>query len=377
MITFQDALSLLRPTDVVQIAREARPGSEYLLTDFLPEVPKPDYNVGSGTITIRPTMAGMVGTDSPYPTGGAAEVARFLQRTAKLAITIPLMEETIREIQQWQMADAMLGSSVSKETVAEEALNFYRGVLLQSLWDRDEWLRGKALANGKIEWRFGDITLLIDYGLPEENRLTERTEANGDAYHLSGSTFWEDAHEARRLLAWASSIVGVAHTDTINAIVYNPANNIHVQSSDNGVFRLRRYKNILNQPALSDDARDTVTLIGYGQGGEVLDPSQGLDGKTKTVPFFERGRITWIGQGSERGYRFTAGARRDPESAFALGYFHLGPTVEGNGQAGRWGRLYTPEDAPWMLRGDAVENSLPVITNPKRMVIATTDLPAN
>lgn len=375
MITFQEALAQISPADLVLIAQNARPGSEYLLTDFLPEMTKPTYDVGTGTITIRPTMAGLVGTDSPYPSGGAMEVSTFMQRTAKMAISIPMNEETIREIQEWQKSALAAGTAISARELVNQVLNFYRGVILQALWDRDEWLRGKALAYGRINWRFGDVTLLIDYGVPDKNRLTERTEGNGDAYHMPGSKFWDDVHQAQSLLAFAQSWVGVAHTDTIRSIIYNSANNILVQSDENGIFRLRRWTTVMGQPRLSDDARDTVTLIGYGQGGEIIDPTQGLDGNTTVAPFFDKGKLTWIGQGSERGYRFTTGARPDPASAFALGYVHLGPTVEANGQPGRWGRLRTPENAPWMLIGEAAENSLPVITNPKRMVIGTTDMP--
>lgn len=376
MITFQEALSALGPNDVVALARDARPGSEYLLNDILPETLRPTYDVGTATMTVKPTMAGLVGMDSAYPPGGAMSLTRFMENTAKMAINVPLAEATIRELQMWQMGQTAIGATVSKERVAQEALNFYQGVILQALWDRDEWLRGQVLSSGQIDWTFGDINLLVDYGLPAGHVLTARTVGNTDAYHLAGSMFWTDYHEARRLLRFTTGIVGIAHPDTIDAIIYNSANDIQVQSDAGGVFRLRRYTNIQGNTQLSDDARDAVTLIAYGQGGEVLDPTNGLDGSTTVVPFYPAGKITWIGSGRETGYRFTAGARPDPSLEFALGYHHMAPTVEGDGQPGRWGRLYTPEDAPWALYGQAVENSLPVITNPNRLVIASTELPS-
>lgn len=374
MITFQDAIATLTPADMVQVAREARPSSEYALMDFLPDELRPGYDVGTATMTIKPTMAGMVGTDSVFPPGGAMEIARFMQRTAKLAISIPISEEMLRDVQAFQAAQIIAGATVNNETVVEQAFGFYRGVVLQSLWDRKEWLRGQALGYGAIQWRFGDSSLSIDYGLPTGNRLPERTIANGDAYHLTGSKFWDDVRAMQKVFRVGGGIVGVLHPDTIDAIITNSANDIFVASDADGVFRLRRYANIKGNTQLSDDARDSVTLMSYGQGGEIIDPDK-TDGTTKIVNFFDPGRIAWVGRGVDRGWRVTQGARPDPANDFALGYYHVAPTVEGGGVAGAWGRLLTPQDYPWMLRGEAVENGLPVILNPKRLVIAVSEMP--
>jgi hypothetical protein len=57
-----------------------------------------------------------------------------------------------------------------------------------------------------------------------------------------------------------------------------------------------------------------------------------------------------------------------------LGYTHIGPTVEGGGQMGRWAQLFTPEQLPMQLHGRAVTNGLPVVETPEKIAIASSDL---
>jgi len=48
--------------------------------------------------------------------------------------------------------------------------------------------------------------------------------------------------------------------------------------------------------------------------------------------------------------------------------------VEGNGQPGRWARVYTPQDEPWQLKGQGVTNGLPVIENPEKLAVISTEM---
>ena len=370
MITFAEALSGIDQRAMLDMANGTRPPNRYLFNTVLPERNRPSYVVRSGTLEVRPTMAGAVGMDSPYPAGGTISASRFLETTAKIAIDVAIPEETTREIQEWL---ASLGAAAaSKEAVAEEALGFYETVILQSLIDRSEWLRGQALGYGAISWQFNGIDLAVDYGIPTANKLTERTIVGTDAYHLAGSAFWTDVWEARRLLRTSSTIMAMTHQDTLDAILSQSANQIQVISDNGGIFRLAKYVSMAGNTVISSDARDRIDLVVYSEEGEVLAP----DSSTPTrVPFMVPGKIVWIGSGTNSGYRVGMGSQDSPVNALEVGYTHVAPTVEGGGRPGRWGQLFTPENAPWQLRGRAAQNLLPVIENPARVVIATTENP--
>lgn len=375
MLTFASALRELGQEEFTRIAREVRPPANYLWATLLPERSRATYTVDSSSMRIKTTMAGAVGMDSAYPPGGAIEVARFLENTAKFALNVPLPERTLREIQQWALMFRGRESEGNRQLV-ETALNFYDAVIMQGLLDRDEWIRGQVITTGKFAWTYNGIEFDIDYGLPAGNMLTDRTIGNGDAYHLPGSKFWDDVWEMRRLLRGSARIVGVLHSKTLEQIMANDSHNLLVAGENGATFTLQRYKNLAGNTVNSPDARDRITLTTYDEGGEILDISSGNTGVTKEYPFCAPGKLVFVGSGVNRGFTFSPGSRPDPNNDLEFGYHHLAPTVEGDGQPGRWGRVFTPEERPYALHGEAVENSLPVIENAKRLVVLTTEMPS-
>jgi hypothetical protein len=92
------------------------------------------------------------------------------------------------------------------------------------------------------------------------------------------------------------------------------------------------------------------------------------------VPFHVKTKLVAVGAGVNTGYVVGAGSRQP--QAYELGYTHLAPTVEASGAPGRWARVYTPEQRPWQLVGEAVQNVLPVIDAhaADRIVIASSAL---
>jgi len=94
------------------------------------------------------------------------------------------------------------------------------------------------------------------------------------------------------------------------------------------------------------------------------------------MPFIRRNNMFVVGSGVNRGYRVGEGSTPDPRSDLEIGYHHIAPTTEGNGQMGDWGRIFTPEARPWGLRGEGVSNNLPVIEGNERVVVATSDVSA-
>lgn len=369
-LDFASALARLRPTDILRLARDARPPASYLFATLLPERERTTYDVRSGSMTIRATMAGATGMDSPYAPGGGMSVSTFLERAAKLSIQVALTEEALRELQAIALQNLLVGTP-NDDWLVDEMLNLLDAVVLQGLLDRDEWLRGQALVNGAIDWEYNGKTLAVDYGIPDDNKLTLRTNASNAAYGGSASAWWEDVRAARRILR--GSFAGImAHPDTLDAILYNPVNSMEVVAQSDDVYTLQRVVGTTERR--STDARDTVQVIAYGEEGEVIDPAN--PAQSLVVPFMPRGKVLFIGEARQRGYRAGEGSRRDPEADVELGYTHIAPTVEGGSVPGRWARIYRPEDAPWSIIAQGVENSLPVIESPSKIVVASTELPA-
>lgn len=367
--SFLAALATLGIDAAFRLINQARPAASYLFASILPERNMRSYEVKNGSMSVRSTMAGLVGMDSPYPPGGVVDLSTFLQRSAKIANTVVMTEESLRTLQEMLMYLQLAGQSTN-ERMVEEVLNFTNALLVQPHLDTAEWLRGQALAMGAIDWIFNGIRLQVDYGIPVGNKLTARTGNN--AYSGSTSKFWDDIRSQGKLLRKASRIIRTAHPDLIEDIIANSVNSIRVLSEDSGSITMQRMisQNGTNTP--SSDARDSVTLIKYGLEAEVLDPTDPTG--TVTVPFHPKTKMLAIGTGVNAGYVVGAGSR--PPQEYELGYTHIAPTVEGSGAPGRWARVYTPEARPWQLVGESAANLLPVIDARavSQIVIATSDL---
>lgn len=364
---FAQALAAL-PTDAAfQVANQARAPQDYLFATFLPERPVYDYQAKSGSMTVRTTMAGLAAMDSPYPEGGMIEVDTFSESTAKIANKVRLPEEALRQLQN-MVKELMLNNQPTLDVLQNEALNFVDKLIVQAHLDTFEWLRGKALVTGAIDWTFNKKNLLVSYGVPAANFLTSRS--GNDAYSGSTSKFWTDVRGARRALK-RSIRAAIAHPDTIDDIVYNDANAIwNVVDNGSAVTITRRAGGSSSGTQAEQSEQYRITLIPYGLEGEIMDLAN--PGQTTTVPFMPRGKVLFIG--NEARPRFIVGEGSTQEVQNALGYTHLAPTVEGGGRPGRWARVYTPEQEPWALEAQGVSNGLPVIESPNLIVVATTTM---
>lgn len=354
-----------------EIARAVRTPASYLFSRFLPEQVRPTYDVSTGSMRIIPTLAGLSGMDSRYAQVGAMDARTFMERTAKITAKLPLTENALREIFAFSQAISGQGGDVRGWLRGEiEAL--FNNVVMQAQLDTMEWLRGQALSEGDgIDWRYDNVTLRVDYGIPSGNVLTVRTLASNAAYGGSASAFWADVQAAMRLLRFRVTAF-VAHPDTIDTIIHNSVNKLRVigQDANGGWFDVQRFTGTTEQP--TGDARDTLRLWSYGLEGEVIDPANPT--QTITVPFLAPGKLLAIGQAGRGGYVVGMGAQEQPLDNRPLGYTHIGPTVEGANVPGRWGRMYVPQERPWELHGESVTNGLPVIEDPAKVVIMETEL---
>lgn len=365
-VNFAEALRLLGPDAAFRIANAARPEASYLFASLLPEQNKDTYDINSANMTVRTTMAGLVGEDSVYPPGGMIEWSNFIEQTAKFAIETKLTERVLRQIMALLQRVQMSGGNTT-QAAQQEALNFLNKVIIQAHMDAMEYTRGKALVAGAIDYTNNQIRLQVNYGVPAGNFLANRT--GTAAYYNTASVFWADLRTVRKILK-NSLRIAIMHPDTMNDIVYNDANKGRVVAQGEGFVELQRYVGTTEQP--TGDARDTIRLVSYDLEVEIM--NVGSPGTTTKIPVMPRGKILYIGTNQRSGYRVGEGSTEDPNRENNLGYTHIAPTIEGGGRPGRWAQLYVPENAPWSLHGRGVTNGLPVIEAPDKIVVASTDM---
>lgn len=368
--SFADVLNDLGAGDVFRVANEPRPMSDYLFQNFLPNMASTEYEAESGTMTVRATMAGAVGMDSPYPPVGLVEASKFAEKALKIGAYAKLTEDNLRKIQSI-LASITLNGGNTKEFLANEVLAFVDKVIAQSMYDRIEWLRAQALVTGAISWTFNGIAWSVSYGVPSANLLAQRTSTA--AWDSTASAFWTDINLLYARLRYNVAAF-VVHPDTLLAIVGNSVNNAEIVAQEMfgaGGSRTTIRRRIGTTERLSTDFREQVTLIAYGDEGEIYDTSN--PGQTTKVPFMPQKKILAVGRPSRRGYMVGQGSTESAETGLELGYTHVGPTVEG-GQPGLWAQVYTPEKLPMQLHGRGAANVIPVLENANLVAVASSQI---
>lgn len=366
---FAVALATLGAGAAFRVANAARTASDYLFASLLPERNKPTYNINTGSMLVRSTMAGLVGMDSPYPPGGMVELSTFLENTAKIANNVPLSEQALRELQGFLAQTALTGGNTT-ESMITEALNFLNKVVIQPHLDTAEWLRGQALLDS-LNWVFNGITLQVTYGVPAANKLANRAGAAG--YGGASSVFWADIRTLRKQLRGNVRAI-IAHGDTIDMIRYNAANALAVvdQIGEGASGTIYTFRRLNANGQFTADIGDTVKFIAYNKESEIMDLAN--PGSTIKIAFMPRGKILGVGNNEQNGYEIGQGSTLDPQLGQELGYTHIAPTIESGGRPGRWADLFTPPNMPWQLQGRGVSNLLPVVEAPEKIVTLSTDM---
>lgn len=370
-LNLADLIALLGPDFALRIINEVRPDSDYLLESLLPEIGLPTYEAKAGAMTVRATAAGLVGMDSPFPPGGAVGGSSFNESLAKVAQHIPLPEKVLRTLQQLSIAARNQGSS--NQTAIDTILDFANKVLRQGQTDTAEWMRGKALSTGALQWTFGDITLDVDYGFPSDNLFSQET--GTDFYGGSSSDFWADWW-AMLAIFRGQLRAAYAHPDTINLIISNTVNAITLTEQDftTGTASFVKFTGDASTGPrnASSDVRDRARIIGYGLEVDVLDPTDPANPSKE--PVIPRGLIVCVGNPVNRGMTVGLGSAVESETnAVRLGYTHIGPTTEdGSGLGRRWSQVFTPENMPMQVHGRTAANILPVIEAYDKVVVLST-----
>ncbi len=372
----RQAIESLDQEEVFNIANQARPASDYLGNTILPNRNMETYDVEGGNMTIRTTMAGLSGMDSRYTEGGAAESSDFTGKTGKLTIHAELSEKMLRELQA-KLLRLTARRMDNTQLVQETGLNFVNKIIVQALLDREEWLKWQGITTGQLNWQFNGKVLKADYGIPAGNFLPART--GNFRYGGSSSMLWNDIWLMQEKLQW-QVLAYLIHPTLLRDIMANPTVNQLEFISQNLVtgqftFRRRIADGTGGSTRLSTDPRDTITLTAYNKEAEIFDLV--TPGKTKKVPFLTPGAFIAIGaQTNNSVFRVGDGSTEPPASPIELGYGHVAPTTEGGGNPGRWTRLRVHPDKPWGMESDGVENFIPVIEAPDRLVIGSSQVGA-
>jgi len=369
-VTLASALQSLnesRPNAILDIINAARPPATYIGAMILPEVSSFSYFAKAGRMTLRPTMATPTGLSSPFNKSGTITTSTFAHSTFKFTNEVPLNEESLREFQQITSFSTGTPQQVTQQVV-ETLLNFTEKMLLQSHLDAAEWARWEALSEGAIQWNYnGEVLDVIYNGM---NKNTTRT--GNDKYAGSTSKFWDDVKWAQRTLK--HNVFGFfVNANTYAEIIGNEVNKTVPLggSVKAGKVMLGKYRGTSTSD-LERDSSFTIELYVVSGETEILNPA--TPGINQLKSFLKDGKMVAIGDSSSTGsFRVGLGSAGDLPPQ-AIGITHLGPTVEGNGQPGRWGRVFVPQDAEWSLIGRAASNFIPVIEAPEKVAICTTDM---
>lgn len=374
-LDFSLALQELGPQGAMTIANGRRPNESYVFAEILPPLNRDSYQVDSGSMLVRATMAGLVAIDGPLPPTGQIEISKFAAEVAKIGAKSMFNEKAQRELQAFlrQRFVEAGGRFNDLQAMIDTVTNLLNMAVIQPMIDTEEYLRGQALVLGAINWTFNGQTLTVDYGIPAENKLPTR--AGNDRYGGTSSKFWDDILDLQMALKWDVDRY-LIHSRTLDKIVRNPANMVQLQSDERLArgrrrVRLAKYRNDTNA-TLESDSRFTVTLETHDSEAEVYDLQN--PGRTIKRPFMSLGKIVAVGIGGNTNDVIGTGSQSEPLPETALGYTHLGPTVEGGGRGGRYARAYIPEAHPERFIVEGVANVLPCITEPEKIAVATTEM---
>lgn len=361
--------------------------SDYFLATILPEEEHPDYVTGQGHITIYPTMINQAAMDSPFTPLGVMTSEMFQENTIKLGGEMFFTEKDMRDLQALEksiittgFARGLSNSQINGglvvnpqtgladgKTVNGLRLNALIGMTLamaKAHFDRREWMRSKALFYNALDWEFNGLPAKVKYKIPTGNFLTPRS--SSDAYNASSSKFWTDI---RTLYTKLNNFILVMNQNTYNAIIGQSANNISI-TADSGMVKtiVQWNSQAVRQP---NDFRNTQTIYVYNKSGTHFDPTTKI---MSAVPFVPDGLILAVGEAVFEGIQLTQGSVDDPTLKYRAGYTHIAPTVESGSQMGTWAKIYTPEAKPMQVLGETAGNTLPMITNGKRICVLETTI---
>lgn len=361
-LTVQAVLNTMTEQDFFDIANQPPPESEYALAAILPEERRLSYEAKAGSLKIITTPAGETGMDSPYVPVGGLELNAFSKPIAKWTAENVMTEEQQRELQNTVInyrAGILSGNGL--DYIRNFVVNWLRKIIGQSFSDRFELMRGETLTTGQLALRGG----IVDYNVPAANKFARRTGAQ--AYGAAGSMLWRDIRAAENILG--SVRTRVMSMNTLNYLLDSTDNPLSVTGetiSAGGNIKVVSVRRLIgSQQTVSQDARDSFTLVGYRRQVAIR------VGKSYAYQqVMPDGKIAVVGS-NDITLDMTDGSI---VTRPGLGRLHVGPTVEGNGQPGIWLNSYTPQGRPMHAIAQGAANALTTLDAPERLVILDSEL---
>lgn len=378
----------LRPGETFawRMAQNANPPSELLFNQMMPRENKNSWNVNGGTMTMTPTILGDVAMDAyPAPMGNL-EATIFSENVSKFGGQMFFNEQQQREFIQAEQ-DIRLNASYAgrdaagnmesqirmlaetgradNSTINGARINRILGIvntIFASHYQTSEWLAGEALTEGKIVYTFNGLSQSINYNIPSTNFFEY---SGNDRFDQSASKWWTFVRAVNRIL---DSPQFYMNSNSYYDIVENDVNKIQEIAIDGTVRRMTKYRD--DAITQKRDANESLSVNIYDKAGSVMD----VNTKTlKSLPFLKDKRVVVVGELNQSEIQLDLGGVTDPDNNLRIGYTHVGPSVEAGGRPGIYANIFSKPEMPMQLHVLTYVNMLPVILNPKKVIIAQFD----
>lgn len=369
-----------------RLARNANAPGDLLFNKMLPRENRASWHTSGGTMTITPTILNDVAMDSDPAPMGNLESSLFSEKISKFGGQMFFNEAQQRE---WIEMENDIRLSASREglnvagdmegqlrmfgetgmadsnTINGRRLNIIANVIRSmqlSHFNTSEWLGGEALTEGKIEYNFSGLEMKIDYKIPS----TQIKDYSGnDRFDQSASKWWTFVRYCYKTFR---NPMFYMNSNSYYDIVENDVNKIQEQFITGDVRPMSKYRD--DAVTQKQDANERVNVNIYDKAGAIMDVSTK---SLTTKPFLKNKRVVVIGELNTSQIELTLGGVTDPDNNLRIGYTHVGPTVEGGGRSGIYANIYTLPHKPQQIFTDTYVNMLPVILNPKKIIIAKFD----
>lgn len=368
---FRTVLGQLTSDEIRTLSRQADPTKTYLMNSLLPDREVPSYKASGGNFSVTGTLASPVPMDTDFPEAGIMGIQTIEQSTFKFGASLLMPEKVLRELQEMlkQMLSEGRSEGDKQRLMAGTAVNFFREYVINPFDETREYLKARAITEGLISYSSNKVEVAADYGVPVGNILATR--AGVAAYNGNASVFLDDIKTARQKLGQDVRAT-LMNGDTLDSILNNPLHNFIVVAESYSPDRTVRTVNVRQAvkltgqtgvSALDITPQSSYTFIGYSRTAKLFNPDDPNTPIAKKL--IDDGRVVVIGN------RLSTEIipRLNNDGGNTLGYYHVAPTVEGNGALGRWAEIYVPQEMPWSIRARAAENSIPMFDAASRVVL--------
>jgi hypothetical protein len=271
------------------------PAREYLLRSFLPNENIFDLRFSYNVINrVYARTAQITGFNADAPLRDKDGLARQFAEVAKVQHGFRLDEE---ELLRFQNPRNQAEQAQAISYVYDQTDNLVTGV-----YDIEEWLRAQVLYQGKLVYAQDGVSLDIDFGIPQENKL-------------SATVDWSDYANAKPMTDIATAVKAYRNANkNARPVVMHITSTVEADLLQNHQVRAQIYGDPNDQRLVTQaqlrQVFSALSLPPYVVNDDMIDNGEGAD---LLLP--ER-RVVFLGTD--------------------LGSTYLGPTIERNYQPGMY-----------------------------------------